>query len=174
MEQPTVFLIIKNDAIRRGLTEDIISYLKDHLKIRRTYAITLTADQVDMLKDQEFRTKWREYPDPYIKRLVLEYEAQPVIVVECDSPPKMPFETLRMIKGNHHIPELCNHNSVRWIFRDKDQYARLFAYSQDILLDRLPDGTVVFPASVIHTPDDMDDNQRIRRILMEQAAERSW
>ena len=160
-----VYLIIKNDAIRRKIDSDILQYLEEKIRIKKTIRMKLTEEQIKIIKKEEWENKWTEPPTGYILDLVLKYEAQDVIVVQCEYIGEKTFEILHNLKGNHHIPYMCNRDSVRWKFRDKKQIERLFEYSDDILLERKEDGEIAFPECLMHTPDTKEENDRLKECL---------
>lgn len=161
----SVYIIIKNDAIKRNIDKDIIEFLNKNIKIKKIIKMKLTDEQVKKYKDEEWRNKWFEYPTGYLLDLVLKYEAQDVLIVECEYMGEDTFKKLHYLKGNHHIPYMCNKDSVRWIFRDKKQIERLFEYSDDILLEKDENGNISFPACIMHTPDSIEENEVLKKCL---------
>ena len=165
MKKDDVYLIIKNDAIKRNIANDILEYLSIRLPIKTPIPMKLSEEQVKIIKKEEWENKWAEIPTGYILDLVLKYEAQKVLVVPCEYMGEKTFDILHKIKGNHHIPYICNHDSVRWIFRDKQQIKRLFEYSDDLLLEKRENGDIVFPECLMHTPDSEEENKKLKECL---------
>lgn len=156
-----VYIIIKNDAIRRNIVEEILNYLSTKIEIGKPINVKLSEEQVKIIKCEEWKNKWVEPPTGEILKLVLEYEANDVLLVPCKYLGEETFEILHNLKGNHHIPYMCNHDSVRWIFRDKEQFGRLFEYSDDLLLEKDENGNIRFPECLMHTPDTEDENKKL-------------
>ena len=165
LEGNYAYLIIKNDAITRKIDQEILKYLQDRIKIKEPIRMKLTEEQVKIIKEEEWENKWTEPPTGYILDLVLKYEAQEVLIVPCEYMGEDTFEILHKLKGNHHIPFMCNHDSVRWIFRDKNQIERLFEYSDDILLEKDKEGRISFPKCIMHTPDSKYENDKLKECL---------
>lgn len=165
LEGNYAYLIIKNDAITRNIDQEILKYLKNRIIIKEPIRMKLTEEQVKIIKKEEWENKWTEPPTGYILDLVLKYEAQEVLVVPCEYMGKETFKILHKLKGNHHIPFMCNHDSVRWIFRDKNQIERLFEYSDDILLEKDKEGNISFPECIMHTPDSKYENDKLKECL---------
>lgn len=160
-----VYIIIKNDAIKRNIENDILKFLEKKIEIKNPIELKLTSEQVKAYKDEEWKYKWKEYPTGYILDLVLKYEAQNVLIVPCKYMGEKTFEILHKLKGNHHIPYMCNRDSVRWKFRDKEQMGRLFEYSDDILLEKDENGNISFPGCIMHTPDTKEENEILRKCI---------
>ena len=160
-----VYLIIKNDVLKRNIEKDVLEFLSKRIPIKKPIPMKLTEEQVKIYKKEEWENKWAEIPTGYILDLVLNYEAQDVLVIPCEYMGEETFDILHNIKGNHHIPYMCNHDSVRWIFRDKKQFERLFEYSDDLLLEKRENGEIVFPESLMHTPDSKEENKKLKECL---------
>ncbi len=168
MDNKQVFITIKNDAIERNIANDIYRYLKDGLKlpIHEPIRIILSEEEVMQIKEDEFRNKWKDYPEGDVLRYLLNYEAQEVWAVPCDYMGDETFKILHQLKGNHHIPYMCNHDSIRWKYRDKEQIGRLFEYSDEILLEKWKNGNITFPATIMHTPDSDKENEILKGIIL--------
>lgn len=159
------YLIIKHDAIDRKIDQEILSFLKKKIPIKEPIRMKLTDEHVKIIKKEEWEHKWTEPPTGYILDLVLKYEAQEVLVVPCEDMGEETYKILHDLKGNHHIPFMCNHDSVRWKFRDKDQIGRLFEYSDDLLLEKKQNGEISFPECIMHTPDSKYENDKLKECL---------
>lgn len=161
------YLIIKNDALKRKIDNDILNFLAKKIPIKEPIPMKLTEEQVKVIKKEEWENKWNKPPTGYILDLVLKYEAQNVLIVPCEDMGEKTYEILHNLKGNHHIPYMCNHDSVRWIFRDKEQMGRLFEYADDLLLEKRENGDVTFPECIMHTPDSREENEKLKKCLLE-------
>lgn len=156
--------ILKSDALERGIVNDIISHLSKRFVIQIAGELKLSQDDVISYKDVEWHYDKKGSPRGVLRKCILEYEAARIMVIKLYSDETITYHDLTAIKGCSFLPSRCAPNSVRGFFKDRLQDERLVSID-GITLERLPNGTIVFPRNIIHIPDCEESEARICSIL---------
>jgi len=156
--------ILKNDAIERGIVEDIIVFLSNYFVIEKIGEFTLTHDDVISYKMDEWINKNMGNQDGIFRDYILDYEASRVFLLKIYIPKEITYNDLIAIKGESFLPCMCSTNSVRGHFRDESQLDRLVKI-KNMTLELLPNGKIVFPRNIIHIPDNEQSSSKLRNII---------
>lgn len=155
--------IIKNDAVSRGLTNDIIKFLSNSVRICSSFEFSLYCDEVWQYKNIEWASE--KHPiEPFLQDLIFHYEASDVVIVMID-PSGKSFEELTIIKGTSVLPINCSYQSIRGHFADQGQTSRLVKYNERIL-ELLPNGQLGCPRNIFHVPDSYKSASILRDVVL--------
>lgn len=154
MNNYTIFTI-KKDAIKRGLEKKIIDEISKFYTIKYIRKYKITKEMVARLKENEWKKNWKPYPAEEVKQLCYNYESGKNIVLLCKiNIPKDAIKFGKKLKGDSHLPHLCDEKSIRGKYADYSIINNLYTddFNVTYLLDKYGKKISIAP-NIIHAVD---------------------
>lgn len=126
----TIFTI-KKDALKRKIANYIIKDIKKFYEIIILKKVIVSPYLVNKLKEYEWSHNWKPYPSEEIKQLSHKSEAGRTIVLLCRIRNDK-FDAIKFgneLKGNHHLPHLCEKDTIRGKYADFSTVKNIFTDS---------------------------------------------
>lgn len=153
-------MVIKNDALKRHLEQNIIADIRQHFRILATTRKTLTQRTAKRLKRKEWEQNWHPYPTQAIQNLSSNYEAQEVLALLCESldHKKVGAITLgKQIKGDHYIAQKCSKNTIRGKYADHKQWQNIHIDKNGVCILMDKNKAISLAPNVIHSVDSNEE-----------------